>query len=214
MRSPAAVLVVALTGVVGLTATADAKTYCQKATARKGVKVVKRVDGVTVYSEGRTFSACSDAKRKNLSLYGVDEGYKLAKVVAARHRCVALLFVSKTGLPEILFKDLAGKDIGSAVQTIGYGSPAAAVSSISMSTNCAVAWGAAVSDSAGGTTYTVSAKTVNAAFNALPRGQVVPVATVAAADDVAHVKAIATGKQVKVSWTLAGAPQSATLPAS
>ena len=52
-----------------------------------------------------------------------------------------------------------------------------------------------------------------ATVNSLPRGQVVPVATVAAPDDVAHVKATAAGKHVKVSWTL-GAPQSATLPTS
>jgi hypothetical protein len=213
MRSPLAVLAVALAGVVGLTSTAEAKTYCQKAT--KGRKVLKRVDGVTVYSEGGSLiSACSDAKRKNATLYSMDAGYKLAKVVSAKHRCLAIVVTSKTGLPEILFKDLAGKETGTAVNTIGYGAPSATVNSISMASNCAVAWGEAVSDGAGGTAFTIRARTINETYNSLPHGQAVQVATGTTADDVAHVKATAAGKLVKVNYTLSGTPQSTTVPAA
>jgi hypothetical protein len=214
MRSLTAAVVLILVAFVGTTATAaDARTYCQKATARKGTTILVRVDGVTVYREGRAVSACSDAKRKDLGLFIMDPGYKVAKVVSAQHRCVAILFSAKGKLPEILFKDLAGKDIGSAVETPGYGSPAATVGALSMSKNCAVAWGDAVSDGAGGTTYSIRVRTLSTA-NALPEGLTTTVATVAAADDIAHVKATAAGKQVRVTWTLAGAPQSATLPVS
>jgi hypothetical protein len=122
-----------------------------------------------------------------------------------------MLFTSKSGLPEILFKDLAGKDVGSAIQQVGYGQPAATVGSLAMSTNCAAAWGESVTDGAGTATYRVRVRTLSPA-NALPHGLVTEVATVAAPDDIAHVKATAAGKQVKVAWTLAGAPQSATLP--
>jgi hypothetical protein len=191
--------------------TADAKTYCQKATARKGTKIVARTDGVTVSREGRAVSACSDAKRVSLGLYIMDPGYKVAKVVATKHRCVAILFTAKGKLPSILFKDLAGKMIGSALVQVGFNQPAATVGSLSMSTNCAAAWGESVSDGAGGTVYRVRVKSLSSA-NALPDGVTTEVATVAAADDIAHVKAAASGKQVRVSWTLAGAPQSATLP--
>ena len=101
---------------------------------------------MTVYRRSRTFSACSDKKRKALALYGYDPGYRITQVVAANKRCLAVKMGGAGKLDQILFKDIAGKEIGSSIQIIGYGNPASKVGSLSVSKNCVAAWGDAVTD--------------------------------------------------------------------
>src|ERR1700709_1710038 len=87
---PLALALLALALVAG---TADAKkkrTFCQKAVSREHGKVVAKKGGVTVYRRGRTFSACSNAKRKVLGLYSYDAGHKITQVAAANKRCLAV----------------------------------------------------------------------------------------------------------------------------
>jgi hypothetical protein len=117
----------------------------------------------------------------------------------------------KGKLPTILFKDLAGKEIGSSETIVGYNYPAGTVGSLSVSSNCAAAWGESVTDASGATTYRVRAKGFGAASD-LQTGAVVDVAAVNAADDIAHVTLKAAGRKVAVRWTQAGAPQTKTLP--
>jgi hypothetical protein len=200
----AAVAALSLLVAAGAPGTAGAKTYCQKATA--GKKVLKRTDGVTVYADRSLISACSDAKRRNVSLTVLDEGYRFAKVVSTGHRCLALLFTSKKGLPQMAFKDLAGSKTGTDSQSIGYGQESATVASMSMSSNCAVAWGESTSDG----TFHIRVRPISRA-NSLPEGAVTDVATVTSAEDIQSVTATAQGKRVKVSWTQAGTPMSAVL---
>lgn len=196
-----------------LAGNADArkKTYCQKAVSVRHSKVVARKNGVTVYRDGSTINACSDAKRFDAGLYIMDPGYRVARVSAAKSRCLAILFTAKGQLPKILTKDLGGKTAGSSLQTIGFGYPAARVGSLSVSTNCAAAWGESVTDGAGTKAFHVQLKAFGAATD-VQSGIVNEVATVKAPDDIKHVSVKAVGRKVKVRWTQGGAPQSKTLP--
>lgn len=206
--------VVALLAVALSAGTADAKkhkTFCQKAVKAEKAKVVARKGGVTVYRRGQVVSACSDAKRKAAGLLIMDPGYKVTKVAAANKRCLAFLMTGKGKLPVILVKDLAGKEIGSSETIVGFDNPAGTVGSLSVSSNCAAAWGESVTDASGATTYRVRAKAFGAA-TVLPFGVVNEIATVNAADDIAHVAIKAAGRKVVVGWTQGGAPQSKTLP--
>jgi hypothetical protein len=197
-----------------LAGTAEAKkkrTYCQKAVHGEKAKVVAKKHGVTVYRRGRVISACSDAKKKALGLNILDAGTKVTGVAAANKRCVAIRSGGPGKLDQILFKDLAGKQIGSSIQIIGFNNPSGVVGSLSVANNCVAAWGEAVTDSAGTTTFRVRAMAFGAASDLAPG--VNEVATVAAPDDVKHVGVKAHGRKVTVTWTQGGAPQSATLPA-
>ena len=196
------------------TGTADAKkkkTFCQKAVAREKAKVVGKQNGVTVYRRSRTFSACSDKKRKAIALYGYDAGYKITQVAAANKRCLAVKMSGAGKLDQILFKDIAGKEIGSSIQILGYGNPASKVGSLSVSKNCVAAWGDSVTDASGATTYHVRLKAFGAATD-VQSGIVNEIATVAGPDDIAHVRVTAVGRKVTVTWTQGGVAQSATLP--
>jgi hypothetical protein len=207
-------VMLALAVALIVTGSADAKkkrTFCQKAVALEKGKVVAKQNGVTVYRRSRTFSACSDKKRKALALYGYDAGYRITQVEAANKRCLAVKMGGAGKLDQILFKDIAGKEIGSSIQIIGYGNPAAKVGSLSVSKNCVAAWGDAVTDAAGATTYHVRLKAFGAATD-VQNGVVHEIATVAAPDDIAHVRVKAVGRKVTVTWTQGGVAQSATLP--
>lgn len=206
--------VVAVLAVALFAGTADAKkhqTYCQKAVKAEKAKVVAKQGGVTVYRTGRVVNACSDAKRKALGLLIMDPGYKVARVAGANKRCVAILMTGKGKLPEILTKDLAGREIGSSETIVGFNNPAGSVASLSVSSNCVAAWGESVTDGSGATTYRVRAKAFGAA-SALTFGLVNEIATVTAADDIAHVTIKAAGRNVVVRWTQGGTPQTKTLP--
>ena len=197
-----------------VTGSADAKkkrTFCQKAVAREKARVVAKENGVTVHRRSRTFTACSNKYRKNLGLYSYDAGYRIKEVEATSKRCLAVLMSGAGKLDEILFKDIAGKEIGSSVQIIGFGNPAGTVGSLSVSKNCVAAWGEAVTDSAGATGYRVRLKAFGAASDVMP-GVVHEIATVSAPDDIAHVGVKAVGRKVTVTWTQGGAAQSRTLP--
>jgi hypothetical protein len=208
---PLALALLALALVAG---TADAKkkrTFCQKAIAQEHAKLVAKQGGVTVYRRSRTFSGCSNAKRKVLALYSYDPGYKITKVAAANKRCLAVRLGGPGKLDQLLIKDLAGKEIGSSVTIVGYGNPKGVVRSMSVSKNCVLAWGEAVTDAAGTTTYRVRLKAFGAATD-VKSGIVNEIATVAGPDDIAHVAVKAAGRKVTVSWTQGGARQSRTLP--
>ena len=197
-----------------LAGNADAKkkrTFCQKAVALEKGKVVKKQNGVTVYRRSRTFSACSDKKRKALALYGYDAGYRITQVVAANKRCLAVKMGGAGKLDQILFKDIAGKEIGSSISIVGYGYPKGVVGSLSVSKNCVAAWGEAVTDAAGTTTFRVRLKAFGAASD-VQTGIVNEIATVGAPDDIAHVGVKAVGRKVTVTWTQGGVAQSRTLP--
>jgi hypothetical protein len=99
------------------------------------------------------------------------------------------------------------------VTIVGYNNPVGLVGSLSVSRNCVAAWGEAVTDAAGTTTYRVRAKAFGAATD-VKSGIVYEIATGAAADDVKHVSVKASGRKVVVSWTQGGARQSTTLPAA
>jgi hypothetical protein len=124
---------------------------------------VAKKGGVTVYRRSGTFSRCSNKKRKVLALYTYDPGYKITQVAAANNRCLAVKLGGPGKLDEILIKDLAGKEIGSSVTIVGYGNPKGVVSSMSVSSNCVLAWGEAVTDGAGTSTYRVRLKAFGAA---------------------------------------------------
>jgi hypothetical protein len=208
-------LAVAMLAFALLAGTADAKrkrTFCQKAVRAEKGEVVAKENGVTVYTRSRSFSACSDKKRKALGLYILDPGYRITEVEATSRRCVAIKFGGRGKLDQILFKDIAGKEIGSSVTIVGYGNPAGIVGSLAVSANCVAAWGEAVTDAAGTTTYRVRAKAFGAASDVQP-GIVHEIATVAAPDDIAHVSINAAGRKATVTWTQGGARQSVTLPA-
>jgi hypothetical protein len=187
------------------------RTYCQKAVSREHGKIVEKENGVTVYTRSRTFSACSDAKKKVLGLYILDPGYRITEVEATSKRCLAVKFGGRGKLDQILFKDIAGKEIGSSITIVGYNNPAGIVGSLSVSTNCVAAWGEAVTDAAGTTTFRVRLKAFGAASDVQP-GIVHEIATVAAPDDIKHVSVKSSGRKVTVTWTQGGARQSMTLP--
>jgi hypothetical protein len=199
-----------LVPLVLLAGTADAakrKTFCQKAAKAGHYKVFVKRNGVTVYKD---MTLCSDAKRK-VESYALDTGYKITDVVAANKRCVMVLATGKGKLPNILFKDLGGKQIGASVTIVGYGNPAGSVGSMSVSKNCVGAWGESVTDAANATTYRVRVKAFGTASD-VPSGIVNEIATVAANDDIKHVSVSDAGRKATVRWTLAGAAQSKTLP--
>jgi len=201
----------ALALVPGVAEAKKKKTYCQRAVALEHGKVVKKTNGVTVYTRSRSFSACSDSKRKAFGLYVLDPGYKITQVVAAKGRCVAIRYGGKGKLDQILTKDLGGKEIGSSVTVVGYNNPAGIVGSMAVSTNCVVAWGEAVTDAAGTTTYRVRLKAFGAATD-VTSGVVNEIATVGSFDDIRHVSVKAVGRKVVVSWTQGGVRQSRSLP--
>jgi hypothetical protein len=209
------IAMLALALLAGSTGAADAKkkrTYCQKAVRAEKGKVVAKRNGVTVYTRGRSFSACSDAKKKVLGLYILEPGTRISLVAAANKRCVAIKWGGSGKLDQILFKDLAGKEIGSSVTIVGYNYPAGVVGSLSVSKNCVAAWGEAVTDASGAVSFRVRLKAFGAASD-VQSGIVHEIATVAAPDDIKHVRVKAVGRKVTVTWTQAGAPQSMTLPA-
>ncbi len=185
-------------------------TYCQKKVHAGHATVVKHTHGVTVYHHGQVYGACSDARRKVLDLLIADPGMRATKVAASSSRCVAILFTGHNSLPQILFKDLAGKEAGSSEFIVGYGNSAASVGSLAVSSNCAAAWGEAVANGSGGFTYRVQAKGFGAATSLTTA--VTAVATVPAVDDVRHVGIRSAGRGVTVSWTLSGARQTRSLP--
>lgn len=190
------------------------QTYCQKARSANHGILIKKVNGVTVYRVSRTVYACSDLKRKDLGLYFPDAGYKVSQVKASNSRCVAILFTSnrQNQPPEILFKDVAGREIGSSISQPGYGQPASKIGSLAVSSNCTAAWGQSVTDSAGTTTYSIVAKGFGAATDVIKGLN--PVATVTSADDIAHVTIRSSARKAIVGWTQAGARQSKTMPAA
>jgi hypothetical protein len=196
-----------------LPGTGDAKkkkTFCQKAVARfPGTKVESKKGGVTVYRQGRTVNACTNKHKVSGGYYIMDPGYKIAKVAAANKRCLAVLMTANGQPPEILFKDLAGDEVGSTVTVVGFGQESASVGSIATTRNCGTAWGERVTGG-GTTTYTVRVKGFGAATD-LPRGPL-DVATVGGEDDIRHVTAKAAGRKVDVSWTQGGARQTRTVP--
>jgi hypothetical protein len=208
---PLALAVLALALVAGTADAKKKKTFCQKAVSRDHGKVVSKKGGVTVYRRSSTFSACSNAKRKLQALYSYDPGYKITQVAAANKRCLAVKLGGPGKLDEILFKDIAGKEIGSSVTIVGYGFPKGVVGSLSVSSNCVAAWGEAVTNADGATTYRVRLKAFGAATD-VPSGVVNEIATVAGPDDIAHVHVKAAGRKVTVSWTQGGVAQSRTLP--
>jgi hypothetical protein len=213
MTSFRPVLAVLLLAGLLLGGTADAKkkrTFCQKAMRAEKGKLVKKTHGVTVFRVSRTYSVCSDAKRFVAAYWSADPGEKATKIAAANKRCVAILFTSAKGLPEILFKDMGDKSPGAPAQIVGFGNPAATVGSLAVSRNCAAAWGESVTDAAGNTVYAVKVKGFGPGTSLTTA--VTNVATVKTADDIAHVGIKAASKGVTVSWTDAGAKQSKTLP--
>lgn len=208
-------LAVALLAFALIAGTADARkkrTFCQKAVRAEKGKVVEKENGVTVYTRSRSFSACSDAKRKALGLYILDPGYRITEVEATSKRCVAIKFGGPGKLDQILFKDIGGKEIGSSVTIVGYSHPSGIVGSLSVSKNCVAAWGEAVTDAAGATTFRVRLKAFGAASD-VQSGIVHEIATVAAPDDIKHVGVKANGRKVTVTWTQGGVRQTRVLPA-
>ena len=82
---------------------------------------------------------------------------------------------------------------------------------MSVSKNCVAAWGDAVTDAAGTTTFHVRLKAFGAASD-MQSGIVHEIATVGSADDIAHVGVKAVGRKVTVTRTQGGVGQSRTLP--
>lgn len=210
LRVIAAIAVLAVVLLAGSADAARKKTFCQKWVKADKGKVVSNKNGVTVYTRSRSVSACTDRYRKALGLYGFDPGYRVSQVAAANKRCVAIKFSGKGKLDEILFKDVAGKEIGSSVTIVGYNYPSGLVGSLSVSDNCVAAWGEAVSDGST-TTYRVRLKAFGAASDVKP-GIVHEIATVPAQDDIEHVSVKAAGRKVVVRWTQGGVAQTKTLP--
>jgi hypothetical protein len=204
-----AVLALALAANLS-SATAATPTYCAKAIKKAKGKRDAKVAGVTVFHAGRTVYACSDKRRKSVALSFMGTGQKVAKVKAAKARCVAIVVAGNSGLPEIIWKDLASKETSTSVTTIGYGQTSAKVESLAVTTNCAAAWGESVTSGAS-TAYAVKARGIGSGTS-LPAGSSTTVATPATADDVRHVTAAASGTRVVVGWTEAGVKQSKTLP--
>jgi hypothetical protein len=205
-------ILVALAAVGAVFAgTADAKkkkTFCAKAIARQHGKVFKKTGGVTVYTVGGGgVNVCSNKYRTDQGLVTLEVGNKLAAAQGAKARCIAFYTRAKpTAMPSLYMRDMKGKSVGTAVQVIGYPNPGGAILSMSVTRNCAVAWG----ESAGGVRR-VRLKAIGAQ-NDLQEGLAVDVATVDSDADLKAVKAKAQGKQVKVSWTQGGQPQSAVYP--
>lgn len=190
------------------TASAAKQTYCQKKLSqqRGKPKVDKRVGGVTVYHSGSTYSACSDQLRKDYALTIVDPGQRVAKVVVARKRCVAILFSGGKSEPEILFRDLGAKATTSAVRTVGFGTPGAQVGALAMASNCSVAWSEIIGDS-----VTVYGRGFPP-FSAIPDNQSVQVGTAGSAAEAKTVTITAAGKGATISWINAGVKQTKSLP--
>jgi hypothetical protein len=193
-------------------AEAGKKTYCERVVAQqRGSKVVRKENGVTVYTTGRTINACSDKHKFAAGLSIMDPGYKITEVEATNHRCLAVKSGGKNKLDQILSKDLAGKEVGSTITIVGFGNPKGTVGSMAVSKNCALGWGESVTDAAGTTTRRIRLKGFGAQ-NSLQRNIVNEIATVEKRDDVKHVAVKAKRRKVKISWTESGRKQSRTLP--
>jgi hypothetical protein len=186
----AATIAVALSAAYAAGADAAGSSYCAK-NVRVGRGVVDaRVNGVTVWHRGVVVHACSDRFRRAYALLIADKKVRISLVRASKQRCVAIVLTSTGRLPQILFKDLAGKQLGSSSQVVGFGNASASVGSLAVSSNCAAAWGQTVVDSAGTTTSSI----------------------VASVADTSNVAILAAGRGVTVSWKQSGVAQVASLP--
>src|SRR6476646_8615088 len=137
----AAVVAVALSAACAGGASAAGSSYCAKNVRVGRGTVDGHVNGVTVWHRGVVVHACSDRFRRAYALLIADRKVRVSLVRASRQRCVAIVLTSSGRLPQILFKDLAGKQVGSSAQVVGFGSTSASVGSLAVSSNCAAAWG-------------------------------------------------------------------------
>jgi hypothetical protein len=207
-----AFVVAALSAILLGATGARAGTFCQKAIATDHGKVVRSTNGVIVYTNGSAVFACSESKHQAPGLVILDKGYKVVQVEASNGRCVAIRFGGAGKLDQILMKDLGGKQVGSGVQDIGYGLSFGKVYSMSVSPNCAVAWGEATGGGSGPKTYRVRLEAFGSATS-VPYGVVQEIATVKSVNDVKGVEVTAQGRKVRVRWTEGGVAKAKVLPA-
>ena len=205
----AATVAVALSAVCAAGANAAGSSYCAKNVRGGRGTVDARVNGVTVWHRGVVVHACSDRFRRTYALLIVDKKVRISLVRASHQRCVAIVLTSTGKLPQILFKDLAGKQVGSTAQVVGFGSASASVGSLSVSSNCAAAWGQTAIDAAGAATSSIVAKGFGAATSLTTA--VSQIAIVPAAADTTNVAILTAGRGVTVSWKQGGIVQLATL---
>ncbi|HZO37002.1 MAG TPA: hypothetical protein VFB41_09020 [Solirubrobacteraceae bacterium] len=207
----AAIVAVALSAAFATVAgAATSSGYCARNVKLGRGTVDRRVNGVTVWHRGVVVHACSDRFRRAYALMIVDSKARVSLVRASKQRCVAIALTRTGKLPQILFKDLAGKDVGTSVQVVGFGAASASIGSLAVSANCAAAWGQTVVDAAGTTTSSIVAKGFGAA-TALTSA-VSEIAIVASAADTTNVAMLAAGRGVTVSWKQSGVRQAASLP--
>ena len=211
----AASLTLAVLAVTGVDAGAK-QTYCQKTIAALEGKVSWHKHGVTLYrthsGSSRIWGACSDAKRSARTVY-VDSSSNKAKpklIRVAGKRCVAIEFKARKKLPELAMKDLVEKNALFYTFPLGNGNPSAAVGSLAVSSNCAVAWGESDTDGSGLTSHHIRALGFSKATSL--SGNVTEVATVNTPADTKHVGIKAAHKRVKVKWTESGVVKRVTLP--
>lgn len=207
----AAVVAVALSATLAAGAGgASSGGYCSKIVRGARGTVDARVNGVTVWHRGVVIHACSDRFRRAYALLIADRKVRVARVRASRQRCVAIALTTPGKLPQILFRDLAGKQSDSAVQVVGFGSASATIGSLAVSSNCAAAWGQTVVDAAGAATSSIVAKGFGAAT--AMTAAVDQIAIVPSPADTANVDVLAAGRGITVSWKQAGVRQVASLP--
>ena len=209
------VAIVALAVALGAAVTSSAgasgsSTYCAKVVRLGRGTVDARVNGVTVWHRGVVVHACSDRFRREYALLIASRRVNVSLVRASRQRCVAVVVTGARKLPEILFRDLAGKAAGTAIQVVGFGGASSTVGSLAVAPNCAAAWGQTVADASGATSSSIVALGFGAATSLIPVAS--QVAIVASADDTKNVAILAAGTAVTVSWKQGGVRQVAALP--
>lgn len=185
-------------------------TFCGKVVHAARGTIDRRVNGVTVWHRGLVIHACSDRFRRAYALLIAGKGVRVALVRASNRRCLAIVLAKAGALPQIVFRDLAGKQADSAAQTVGFGASSASVGSLAVSSNCAAAWGQTVTDAGGASVSSIVAKGFGAA-TALSSA-VSQIAIVVGPDDTKNVDVIAAGRSVTVSWKESGVRKAAALP--
>jgi hypothetical protein len=186
----------------GVSAAKKKKTYCQKNGSAVKAKLLGKSKGFYVYREkgGGTVLLCQD-KPKFYGSMSWEQGAKLGKLLVVKKKCAVYPQLGK-GNPQIYqinFKDFTSGNGQAGVLEVGYGSTGQLLG-LSLSTNCALAFGAKV---AGVPQIAVKG---TSAFGYT--GTLYPPVGAGITDkELANVKIGATGTgAATVSWTAAGVP--------
>jgi hypothetical protein len=209
MAVPCVGLVLAVAALAP-TASSAAGSFCTSYAKHHKLKRVFADGGVVALGTKRSMTICMPHGKRTFGL-AAGEGGTATALKAVDGKCVALAAKVPKGLPLLVTVDVAtdvkGHQTAYSQTTIGFGSPAATIESLVLSSTCVAAVGADVTAA----DATVSRLVSTSQVLADGRSNTFPMSPATTATEVRHIKIAASGKGATVSWTEGGVPKSQTV---